>query len=171
MAADVSIKDLAAEVREAIADLKQSGDVEKTGIVTRIGDGVAWIYGLSAAGYSEMLEIETDSGEAVSAFALNLMDDEIGAVLLGSDENVKAGAKVRLSGKVLEVPVGPELVGRIVDPLGRPLDDKGPIKTRLTGLVERPAPGVLQRKSVHEPMMTGIMAIDAMVPIGRGQRE
>jgi F-type H+-transporting ATPase subunit alpha len=171
MAGDVAIKDLAQEVRAAIAELKSAGNVEKVGAVTRIGDGVAWIYGLSEAGYSEMLEIEGDDGTTVQAFALNLMEDEIGAVLLGADTEVKAGAKVRLSGKVLEVPVGPELVGRIVDPLGNPLDDKGPIKTNLKGLVERPAPGVLARKSVHEPLMTGLMAIDAMVPIGRGQRE
>lgn len=171
MATDVSVKELSAEVREAINQLKASGSVEKAGIVTRIGDGVAWIYGLSSAGYSEMLDIESADGGTVSAFALNLMEDEIGAVLLDSDVKVKAGAKVTLSGKVLEVPVGPELVGRVVDPLGNPLDDKGPIKTKLTGAVERPAPGVLARKSVHEPMMTGLMAIDAMVPIGRGQRE
>ena len=171
MATDVSVKELAQEVRAAIAELKKTGEVEKAGVVTRVGDGVAWIYGLSDAGYSEMLEIEGASGQTVNAFALNLMEDEIGAVLLGSDVEIKAGAKVRLSGKVLEVPVGPELVGRIVDPLGRPLDDKGPISTKLTGLVERPAPGVLDRKGVHEPMMTGLLAIDAMVPIGRGQRE
>ena len=171
MSTQVSTAELAAEVREAIAALKKSGNVEKAGIVTRVGDGVAWIYGMSAAGYSEMLEIEGVDGATVSAFALNLMEDEIGAVLLGSDVEVKAGAKVKLSGKVLEVPVGPELTGRVVDPLGRPLDDKGPIKTKLSGLVERPAPGVLDRKSVHEPLMTGIMSVDGMVPIGRGQRE
>jgi F-type H+-transporting ATPase subunit alpha len=171
MATDVSVKDLASEVRAAINELKVTSGVEKAGVVTRIGDGVAWIYGLSGAGYSEMLEIEGSNGETVNAFALNLMEDEIGAVLLGADTQVKAGAKVRLSGKVLEVPIGPELIGRVVDPLGRPLDDKGPIKTKQMGLVERPAPGVLARKSVHEPLMTGLMAIDAMVPIGRGQRE
>ena len=171
MSTQVSVKELAAEVREAIAELKTSGNVEKSGIVTRIGDGVAWIYGLSDCGFNEMIEIEGANGTSISAFALNLMEDEIGAVLLGDDVEVKAGAKVKLSGKVLEVPIGPELVGRVVDPLGRPLDDKGPIKTKLNGLVERPAPGVLQRKSVHEPLMTGIMAIDGMVPIGRGQRE
>jgi F-type H+/Na+-transporting ATPase subunit alpha len=171
MSTQVSTAELAQEVREAIKSLKSSGNVEKTGIVTRIGDGVAWIYGLSAAGYSEMLEIEGANGMSVSAFALNLMEDEIGAVLLGSDVNVKAGAKVRLSGTVLEVPIGPELVGRVVDPLGRPLDGKGVIETKLMGLVERPAPGVLARKSVHEPLMTGLMAVDGMVPIGRGQRE
>ncbi len=171
MSTDVSVKDLAAEVREAISSLKETGAAEKAGVVTRIGDGVAWIYGLSAAGYNEMLQIAGTNGKAIDAFALNLMEDEIGAVILGDDKQIKAGAKVTLTGKVLEVPVGPELIGRVVDPLGRPLDDKGPIKTKLNGLVERPAPGVLARKSVHEPLMTGIMAVDGMVPIGRGQRE
>jgi F-type H+/Na+-transporting ATPase subunit alpha len=140
MSTQVSTAELANEVRQAIALLKTSGNVEKTGIVTRIGDGVAWIYGLSGAGYSEMLEIEGSGGMTINAFALNLMEDEIGAVLLGDDTKVKAGAKVRLSGTVLEVPVGPELVGRVVDPLGRPLDGKGPIATKLKGLVERPCP-------------------------------
>ncbi|HEX4662224.1 MAG TPA: F0F1 ATP synthase subunit alpha, partial [Candidatus Saccharimonadales bacterium] len=122
------------------------------------------------AGFSEMLEIETKEG-IVEAFALNLMEDEIGAVLLGSDTNVSAGDTVRLKGTLLEVPVGPELLGRIVDPLGRPLDGAGPIKAKQTGLVEREAIGVLGRRHVHEPLMTGIMAIDAMFPVGRGQRE
>lgn len=168
---DLSIKELSQDIKAAIEGLKKDSGVEKVGIVTRVGDGVAWIYGLSDCGFNEMLEIEATGGKIVPAFALNLTEDEIGAVLLGSDIGVKAGAKVKLTGKVLEVPVGPELVGRVVDPLGRPLDDRGPIKTKLTGLVERPAPGVLARKSVHEPLMTGIAAIDAMVPIGRGQRE
>jgi F-type H+-transporting ATPase subunit alpha len=117
-----------------------------------------------------MLQIETASG-VVEAFALNLMEDEIGAVLLGSDALVSAGDKVRLRGAVLSVPVGPELLGRVVDPLGRPLDGGAPIKTKQMGLVERGAIGVMGRKSVHEPLMTGIMAIDTMFPIGRGQRE
>jgi len=168
---DLSVKDLSKEIRDAIAALKDSPDVQKVGVVTRVGDGIAWIYGLSNAGYSEMLEIDGVDGNKVPAFALNLMEDEIGAVLMGEDVNVRAGAKVRLTGKVLEVPVGPELVGRVVDPLGRPLDGKAPIKTKHTGQIEKPAPGVLDRKSVHEPLMTGLMAIDAMVPIGRGQRE
>jgi F-type H+-transporting ATPase subunit alpha len=168
---ELSIKDLSADVRTAIEELKSSSNVENVGVVTRVGDGIAWIYGLSHCGFNEMIEIDATSGGSVTAFALNLMEDEIGAVLLGDDTKIKAGAKVRLSGKVLEVPIGPELVGRVVDPLGRPLDDKGPIKTSRTGLVERTAPGVLDRKSVHEPLMTGLLAIDAMVPIGRGQRE
>lgn len=168
---DLSVKDLSKDIRDAIAALKESPQVEKVGIVTRVGDGIAWIYGLSDCGFNEMLEIDGADGVKVPGFALNLMEDEIGAVLLGDDVNVRAGAKVRLTGKVLEVPVGPELVGRVVDPLGNPLDDKGPIKTKKTGLIEQSAPGVLDRKSVHEPLMTGLMSIDAMVPIGRGQRE
>jgi F-type H+-transporting ATPase subunit alpha len=118
-----------------------------------------------------MLEIEGVDGQKITAFALNLSEDEIGAVILGDDTQVKAGTTVRLTGTVLEVPVGPEMVGRVVDPLGNPLDGGEPIKTKQRSRVERPAPGVLARKSVHEPLMTGLMAIDATVPIGRGQRE
>lgn len=168
---ELSITDLSAEVRAAIEQLKQRPEIENVGVVTRVGDGIAWIYGLAGAGYNEMLEIEGTRGQSVTAFALNLAEDEIGAVILGEDDEVKAGAKVRLSGHVLEVPVGPELVGRVVDPFGRPLDGGDPIKTKQTYRVERPAPGVLDRQHVHEPLMTGIMAIDATTPVGRGQRE
>ncbi|HWT55940.1 MAG TPA: F0F1 ATP synthase subunit alpha [Candidatus Microsaccharimonas sp.] len=169
--ADLSITELSGDIRAAIAELKSRPEIESTGVVTRIGDGIAWIYGLSAAGYNEMLEIDGADGQKVTAFAFNLAEDEIGAVLLGEDINVKAGASVRLSGQVLEVPVGPELVGRVVDPMGNPLDGGEPIKAKAKSRVERPAPGVMQRKGVHEPLMTGLVAIDAMVPIGRGQRE
>jgi F-type H+-transporting ATPase subunit alpha len=167
---ELSVTDLSKELRDAINELEVSGDLESVGIVTRVGDGVAWVYGLRSAGYSEVLQIETRDG-IVEAFALNLNEDEIGAVLLGSDESVSAGAKVTLKGTVLDVPVGEELLGRVVDPLGKPLDGGPAIKTKERGLVEREAIGVLGRKHVHEPMMTGIMAIDAMFPIGRGQRE
>lgn len=166
----INVKELASELRQSIEDLRVSGDMASTGIVTRVGDGVAWIYGLRDCGFNEVVKIETD-GEPVEAFALNLMEDEIGAVLLGEDSRVKAGAKVSLVGNVLSVPVGPELLGRVVNPLGEPLDGKGAIKAKQTGLVERPAVGVIGRKAVHEPLMTGLMAIDTMVPIGRGQRE
>src|SRR6201996_4554189 len=168
---ELSITDLSADIRSAIAELKTRPEIESVGIVTRVGDGIAWIYGLSKAGYNEMLEIDGISGQKVTAFAFNLAEDEIGAVILGDTTEVKAGATVRLSGQVLTVPVGPELVGRVVDPLGRPLDGGDAIKTKQTSPVERPAPGVLARKHVHEPLMTGLVAIDAMVPIGRGQRE
>ena len=171
MSTDITVKELSEELRAAISNLKSSGTSDKVGIVTRVGDGIAWIYGLTDCGFNEMVEIEGLGGEKVTAFALNLMEDEIGAVLLGEDVHVRAGAKVRLTGQVLDVPVGPELVGRVVDPLGRPLDGAGLIKASARGLVEKKAPGVLARKSVHEPLMTGITSIDTMIPIGRGQRE
>lgn len=168
---DISIKELSDDIRAAINELKARPEIEKVGIVTRIGDGVAWIYGLTNCGYSEMIDIQAVNGEQITAFAFNLGEDEIGAVILGDTTGIKAGATAKLTGKVLEVPVGPELVGRVVNPLGQPLDGKGQINTKLTSRVERPAPGVLDRKGVHEPLMTGLVAIDAMVPVGRGQRE
>ena len=166
----IDVTELAKSLREKIAQLEATEGLEDAGVVIRVGDGVAWVHGLSKAGYSEVLEIETDGG-VVEAFALNLMEDEIGAVILGGEEKVKAGAGVRRKGAVLDVPVGEELLGRVVDPLGRPLDGGPAIKTKQRGLIERPAIGVMGRKSVHEPLMTGIMSIDAMFPIGRGQRE
>ncbi len=168
---DFDVKSLASEVQKAIADLKVSSEDQTKGIITRVGDGVAWIYGLHGCGYNEMLEIEGNGGKRITAFALNLLEDEIGAVLLGEDQDVSAGDRVKLTGKTLSVPAGPELVGRVIDPLGRPLDGKGNIGAKTTRAVESPAPGVIDRKSVHEPLLTGITAIDAMVPIGRGQRE
>ncbi|MBI3494753.1 F0F1 ATP synthase subunit alpha [Candidatus Saccharibacteria bacterium] len=167
----VSVKELSDDIKKALEDIKDLPDIQETGVVTRVGDGIAWIYGLRSCGSNELLEIEGDKGKKVTAFALNLSENEIGAVLLGDEQSVSAGARVRLTGELLSVPVGAELVGRVVDPLGRPLDGKGPIKTTKRGLIENPAPGVLARKSVFEPLMTGIVAIDAMVPIGRGQRE
>ena len=166
----IDVTELAKSLREKIAQLEATEGLEDAGVVIRVGDGVAWVHGLSKAGYSEVLEIETDGG-VVEAFALNLMEDEIGAVILGGEEKVKAGASVRRKGAVLDVPVGEELLGRVVDPLGRPLDGGPAITTKQRGLIERPAIGVMGRKSVHEPLMTGIMSIDAMFPIGRGQRE
>ncbi|HEX8350013.1 MAG TPA: F0F1 ATP synthase subunit alpha, partial [Hymenobacter sp.] len=167
----ISIKELSADLQSAITGLKDQQGLEEVGVVTRIGDGIAWIYGLRSCGFNEILTIDGNGGETVEAFALNLNEDEVGAVILGDETLVSAGAQVRLKGEVLRVPVGPELLGRVVDPLGRPIDGQGPIAAKQTGLVERAAPGVVGRKSVHEPMMTGILAIDALVPIGRGQRE
>ena len=118
---EVSMTELSKELRHAITALETSGDIQEVGVVVRVGDGVAWVHGLRKAGYSEVLEIETEDG-VVEAFALNLLEDEIGAVLLGEDAAVKAGQSVKLKGTILDVPVGPELLGRVVDPLGRPLD-------------------------------------------------
>ena len=167
---ELSITELSKELRQAIEGLETSTNLQEVGVVMRVGDGVAWIHGLRNAGYNEVVMIDTEDG-VVEAFALNLLEDEIGAVLLGEDSKVKAGQSVRLKGTVLDVPVGPELLGRVVDPLGRPLDGGPEIKTKQRGVVEREAIGVMGRKSVHEPLMTGIVAIDAMFPIGRGQRE
>jgi F-type H+-transporting ATPase subunit alpha len=171
MSTDLSVAELSKELQAAIEDLRNSEGLQATGVVTRVGDGVAWIYGLSDAGFNEVVAIDTADGGAAEAFVLNLMEDEIGAVLLAPDAAIIAGANVHLAGKVLEVPVGPEMVGRVVDPLGRPLDGLGPINTKETSPLERKAPGVMARKGVHEPVMTGIMSIDTMIPVGRGQRE
>lgn len=168
--ANIDVAELSKELVGAIAGLEKSEGLKDAGIVIRVGDGVAWIHGLTNAGYSEVLEIDTPKG-VVEAFALNLMEDEIGAVILGDDSQVAAGNTVRLKGEILTVPVGEELLGRVVDPLGRPLDGGPAIKAKHRNPVEREAIGVMGRKHVHEPMMTGIMAIDAMFPIGRGQRE
>lgn len=167
----IDVKEITKELEAAIANVNQDGQFKSTGVVTRVGDGIAWIYGLKQCGYGEVIEILNDKGSSSRAFALNLNEDEIGAVLLDNESQVIAGSKAELTGKQLEVPVGPELIGRVVDPLGRPLDGLSSIKTSKTGLIEKNAPGVMNRKSVNEPLATGIMAIDIMVPIGRGQRE
>jgi F-type H+-transporting ATPase subunit alpha len=166
-----TVKELSSELKAAIEQLQSSKGLEEVGVVTRVGDGVAWIYGLNNCGFNEVLQIDGIDGKPVEAFALNLMEDEIGAVLLGEDSQVRAGARVKLSGSVLTVPVGQALLGRVVDPLGRPLDGKGPVKSTERGLVERNAPGVIDRKSVFQPLATGIMAIDSLTAIGLGQRE
>ena len=167
----ISVKELSEDIRAAIEELKAKPEIENVGVVTKSADGIAWIYGLRACGANEIVEIEGAGGKKIQAFALNLQENQIGAVLLGGEEKISAGARVRLTGKVQQVPVGEELIGRVVDPLGRPLDDKGPINAKQFGNIEQTAPGVLDRRSVYEPLMTGITAIDAMVPIGRGQRE
>jgi F-type H+-transporting ATPase subunit alpha len=168
---DLNIRELTKELEQEISRLQETGRLEDRGVVTRVGDGVAWVYGLREAGFSEVIEIEGAGGQKIQAFILHLAEDEIGAVLLGEEASVQAGAKVKRTGQGLSVPVGPELVGRVVDPLGRPIDGLGPIKTELESPVEQIAPGVIERQSVKEPLQTGIMAIDAMIPIGRGQRE
>lgn len=167
----INVNEITKDLEAAIDGLDNSNIHKDSGVVTRVGDGIAWIYGLRNCSYGEVIEIDNDKGTNTRAFALNLNEDEIGAVLLDSESEVIAGAKANLTGKQLEIPVGPELIGRVVDPLGRPLDGLSEIKTNYKGLIERNAPGVMDRKSVSEPLATGIMAIDTMVPIGRGQRE
>ncbi len=142
-------------------------DVEEVGTVLQVGDGIARIHGLQSCVALEMLELP----HGVTALALNLEEDNVGAVLLGDDTLIKEGDQVRRTGKVIQVPVGEALLGRVVDPLGNPLDDRGPIETEHYRPVEFKAPGVVQRQPVKEPLQTGIKAIDALIPIGRGQRE
>ena len=164
------IKDILLREIEA-ADLHEL-DVEEVGTLLEVKDGIARIYGLLKAMAGEMLEItSSETGNRVVALALNLEEDNIGAVVLGDYLQLKEGDEVRRTSRVLEVPVGPELVGRTVDALGRPVDGMGDINAKTTRKVESPAPGIIVRQPVKEPLQTGIKAIDSMIPIGRGQRE
>lgn len=169
--AKTSLHTLSQELRDALDGLHNQPELHDVGVVTRVSDGIVWIRGLNECGYNEMITIETQRGRLVTAFALNLEEDQIGAVLLGATTTVAAGDHVRLTGKVLSVPAGKALVGRVVNPLGEPLDGLGPITTTAVGLVEKTAPGVIAREAVQQSLPTGIKAIDAMIPIGRGQRE
>ncbi len=164
------IKDILLREIEA-ADLHEL-DIDEVGTVLEVKDGIARIYGLGNAMAGEMLEItSSETGEAITALALNLEEDNIGAVILGDYLKLKEGDEARRTSRVLEVPVGPELIGRVVDPLGRPIDGLGDINATHSRKVESPAPGIIVRTPVKEPMQTGIKAIDSMIPIGRGQRE
>jgi F-type H+/Na+-transporting ATPase subunit alpha len=154
-------------IKSAIDQFDSAAETRSVGTVVEVGDGIAQIYGLSGALASEMLEFP--GGEM--GMALNLEEETVGAVVLGDASAIKEGDTVKTTGRVVEVPVGQALLGRVVDPLGRPLDDKGPIDTKATRPVERIAPGVIVRQSVDTPVQTGIKAIDALIPIGRGQRE
>ncbi|MBL9175494.1 MAG: F0F1 ATP synthase subunit alpha [Verrucomicrobiales bacterium] len=155
------------EIEAQIAGVKTSVAKQNVGVVREISDGVAKIEGLTDAMLNEML----DFGNGVVGLALNLEETEVGAIILGDYLGVKEGAEVRTTGKLLSVPVGKGLLGRVVDTLGRPLDGKGPVNSDVFYPVEKIAPGIVKRKSVSQPLQTGIMAIDAMIPIGRGQRE
>src|SRR5437762_1695035 len=164
------IKDILLREIEA-ADLHEL-DVEEVGTVLEVKDGIARIYGLQKAMAGEMLEVtSSETGEKITALALNLEEDNIGSVVLGDYLQLKEGDEVRRTARVLEVPVGRELVGRVVDPLGTPIDGLGDINAKHTRKVESEAPGIIVRQPVKEPLQTGIKAIDSMIPIGRGQRE
>ena len=154
-------------IQKQIEGFDEGIELKETGRVISVGDGIARIYGLGEAMAGELVEF----AGGLAWMVLNLEEDNVGAVLLGRDDNVKEGDEVKRTGRIMEVPIGPELVGRVVDGLGQPIDGKGPVKTEKFGPIERVAPGVIDRKSVHEPMQTGIKSIDGMIPIGRGQRE
>ncbi len=161
------MSNLLQEIEAQIAGVKTSVQKQNVGVVREISDGVAKIEGLTDAMANEML----DFGNGVIGLALNLEETEVGAIVLGDYLGIKEGAEVRTTGKLLSVPVGKELLGRVVDTLGRPVDGKGPINATAAYPVEKIAPGIVKRKSVSQPLQTGIMAVDAMIPIGRGQRE
>jgi F-type H+-transporting ATPase subunit alpha len=164
------LKDILLKEIEA-ADLAAL-DVEDLGSVLEVKDGIARVYGLGSAMAGEMLEFtSSETGHKIAGLALNLEEDSLGAVILGDYLQLREGDEVRCTGRVLEVPVGAELVGRVVNPLGEPLDGLGPIKTARSRNLESPAPGIVQRQPVKEPLQTGVKAIDSMIPIGRGQRE
>src|SRR5579863_1444006 len=155
------------EIEAQISGLKTGVTKQNVGHVREIGDGVAKIEGLSDAMLNEML----DFGNGIVGLALNLEETEVGAIILGDYTGIKEGLEVRTTGKLLQVPVGKGLLGRAVNSLGQPVDGKGPIPGEKTYPVEKIAPGIIRRKSVSQPVQTGIMAVDAMIPIGRGQRE
>ncbi len=161
------MSNLLQEIEAQISGAKTATAKQNVGTVREIGDGVAKIEGLTDTMLNEML----DFGNGVTGLALNLEETEVGAIILGDYTKIKEGDEVRTTGKLLQVPVGKGLLGRVVNTLGQPLDGKGPIKSDVSYPVEKIAPGIIRRKSVSQPVQTGIMAIDAMVPIGRGQRE
>jgi F-type H+-transporting ATPase subunit alpha len=164
------IKDVLLREIEA-ADLHEL-DVEEVGTLLEVKDGIARIYGLTSTMAGEMLQItSSETGDQIVGLALNLEEDNIGAVILGDYLKLREGDEVRRTRRVLEVPVGPELIGRVVDALGNPVDGLGPVNAKMTRKVESPAPGIIVRQPVKQPLQTGLKAIDSMIPIGRGQRE
>ena len=160
-------QDIVAIIKEEIEQFGAEVTTANVGTVVELGDGIARVHGLSAAKYNELLQFPHD----IMGLALNLEEDNVGAVILGEYNRIKEGDEVRATGRVVEVPVGDAIIGRVLDPLGRPRDGKGPIKTEKVRPIERVAPGVTMREPVDTPIMTGIKAVDSMIPIGRGQRE
>ncbi|MCC6792673.1 MAG: F0F1 ATP synthase subunit alpha, partial [Thermomicrobiales bacterium] len=155
-------------LRQQIAGFEQDMTVTNVGTVVEVGDGIARVYGLSQVMASELVEF-TKNGTLGLAF--NLEEDSVGVIIMGEYTDIEEGDEVRATGRIASVPVGPALVGRVVNALGQPIDGKGPITSDKTRPIERIAPGVIRRQDVDTPLATGIKAIDAMIPIGRGQRE
>src|SRR3569623_319469 len=154
-------------IKSRIQNLDTGAQVRTQGTVVSVTDGICRIHGQSDAMQGEMLEFPGNS----FGLALILVRDSVGAVVLGSYEHITEGDTVKATGRILEVPVGTELIGRVVDALGQPIDGKGPINAKMTDVIEKVAPGVIARQSVSQPVQTGLKSIDSMVPIGRGQRE
>jgi len=154
-------------LKSKIQNLQVTADTRNQGTIVSVTDGIVRIYGLSEVMQGEMIEFPG----GIYGLALNLERDSVGAVVLGEYENITEGMTVKTTGRILEVPIGPELIGRVVNALGEPIDGKGPINAKMTDVIEKVAPGVIARRSVSQPVQTGLKSIDAMVPIGRGQRE
>src|SRR6187455_343746 len=164
---NIKAEEISKIIRDQIGSYAVDVDVAEVGTIVSIGDGIARVHGVEKTMAGEMLEFP----HGVFGIALNLEEESVGAVLLGDYKEIKEGDTVKRTGRIISVPVGPELVGRVVNALGQPIDGKGPIASKLSSPIERIAPGVVDRSPVKEPMQTGLKAIDAMVPIGRGQRE
>jgi len=164
---DIRAAEITSILKSQIANFGESAEVTEVGQVLSVGDGIARVYGLDSVQAGEMVEFEN----GIKGMALNLETDNVGVVIFGSDRDIKEGQTVKRTGTIVDVPVGKEMLGRVVDALGNPIDGKGPIKATLRARVDVKAPGIIPRKSVHEPMATGLKAIDALIPIGRGQRE
>jgi len=169
--AEITASSINDVLKAQLGAFKPSVEVREVGTVITVGDGIARVDGLKNAMAGELLEFVGEGGHVVMGMALNLDENEVGAVLMGETQLIKENDTVRSTGRVVQVPSGPAFLGRIVDPLGQPVDGKGPIAAEGYRPVEFRAPGVVQRQHVHEPMQTGILAVDAMIPIGRGQRE
>src|SRR6201995_1273061 len=165
--AHIRADEITSILRQEIENYERAVDVTEVGSVISVGDGIARIHGLEKVMAGELIEFPHN----VSGIAMNLEEDQVGSVLLGDYTEIKEGDEVKRTGRIMSVPVGDALVGRVVDSLGRPIDDKGPISTDKFIPLERLAPGVIDRQPVREPMATGLKAIDSMIPIGRGQRE
>ena len=168
---EITAKSIDDALRKQLDALKVNIESREVGTVIQIGDGIARVDGLRDAMAGELLEFVGQGGKTVYGLAQNLEEDEVGAVLLGDVTAIRENDQVRTTGRIVEVPSGREMLGRVVNPLGMPIDGKGPIKAEGMRPVEFKAPGVIARKPVHEPMQTGILAIDSMIPVGRGQRE
>ena len=164
---DIRAAEISAILKNQIKNFGKEAEVSEVGQVLSVGDGIARVYGLDKVQAGEMVEFPG----GIQGMALNLESDNVGVVIFGDDRSIKEGDIVKRTGSIVDVPVGKELLGRVVDGLGNPIDGKGPIKSRQRSLVDVKAPGIIPRKSVHEPMSTGLKSIDALIPVGRGQRE
>ena len=164
---DIKADEISQILKDQIANYEAKVEVSETGTVLTVGDGIARVYGLDNAEAGELLEFPG----GVAGMVLNLEEDNVGVAIMGSDQHIREGDLVKRKRAIVEIPVGEEMMGRVIDPLGNPVDGKGPIASQHTRRVEVKAPGIVARKSVHEPLQTGITSIDAMTPIGRGQRE